>query len=98
MEGIFIFGCIGTIDSLMRLWGAPRLVAVLGTATVAVVINLLYSYLLWRRAIDQVRNIRVILVQRRRDQHAAKKFFRKLLKGLAYAPQVIITDQPTSWR
>jgi putative transposase len=32
-------------------------------------------------------------VQRRRDQKAAKKFFRKLLKGLTYVPRVIITDK-----
>ena len=38
-----------------------------------------------------------ILVQRRLDTHAAKKFFRKLLKGLAYASRVIITDQLKSY-
>jgi putative transposase len=47
---------------------------------------------LWR-AVDQDGHILDILVQRRRDTHAAKKFFHKLLKGLAYAPRVIITDQ-----
>jgi putative transposase len=47
---------------------------------------------LWR-AVDQEGHILDILVQRRRDTHAAKTFFRKLLKGLAYAPRVIITDQ-----
>jgi putative transposase len=30
---------------------------------------------------------------RRRDKKAAKKFFRKLLKGLRYVPRVIITDK-----
>ena len=35
---------------------------------------------LWR-AVDQDGNVLDILVQRRRDKHAAKKFFRKLLKG-----------------
>jgi putative transposase len=38
-----------------------------------------------------------ILVQRRRDKHTAKKLFRKLLKGLAYAPRVLITDQLRSY-
>ena len=38
-----------------------------------------------------------ILVQRRRDTRAAKKFFRKLLKGLAYVPRVIITDKLKSY-
>ena len=36
---------------------------------------------LWR-AVDQDGHVLDILVQRRRDKHAAKKFFRKLLKGL----------------
>jgi putative transposase len=51
---------------------------------------------LWR-AVDQDGNILDILVQRRRDKHAAKKFFRKLLKGLASVPRVIITDKLTSY-
>src|SRR5262249_11106691 len=46
---------------------------------------------LWR-AVDQDGNVLDILVQRRRDKRAAKKFFRKLLKGLSYVPRVIITD------
>ncbi|GHO50477.1 hypothetical protein KSX_86400 [Ktedonospora formicarum] len=32
-------------------------------------------------------------VQSRRNTQAAKRFFRKLLKGLKYAPHVIITDK-----
>jgi putative transposase len=36
-------------------------------------------------------------VQRRRDKHAAKTFFRKLLKGLTYVPRVIVTDQLKSY-
>jgi putative transposase len=40
---------------------------------------------LWR-AVDQDGNVLDILVQRRRDKKAAKKFFRKLLKGLTYTP------------
>jgi putative transposase len=51
---------------------------------------------LWR-AVDQEGNILDILVQRRRDKHAAKKFFRKLLKGLVYVPRVIITDKLASY-
>ena len=38
-----------------------------------------------------------ILVQRRRHKKAAKKFFRKLLKGLTYVPRVIITDKLQSY-
>jgi putative transposase len=51
---------------------------------------------LWR-AVDQEGNIRDILVQRRRNKHAAKKFFRKLLKGLTYVPRVLITDKLKSY-
>ena len=51
---------------------------------------------LWR-PVDQDGNVLDILVQRRRDKHAAKKFFRKLLKGLTYVPRVIITDKRKSY-
>lgn len=51
---------------------------------------------LWR-AVDQHGHVLDILVQRRRDKKAAKKFFRKLLKGLRYVPRVIITDQLKSY-
>ena len=47
---------------------------------------------LWR-AVDQEGKVLDILVQRRRDKRAAKKFFRKLLKGLTYVPRVIVTDK-----
>ena len=46
---------------------------------------------------DQGGNILDILVQRRRDKQAAKKFFRKLLKGLTYVPRVIVTDKLKSY-
>jgi transposase-like protein len=51
---------------------------------------------LWR-AVDQDGYVLDILVQRRRDKKAAKKFFRKLWKGLTYVPRVIITDQLKSY-
>jgi putative transposase len=51
---------------------------------------------LWR-AVDQDGHVLDILVQGRRDKQAAKKFFRKLLKGLTYVPRVIITDQLKSY-
>ena len=47
---------------------------------------------LWR-AVDQDGNILDVLVQRGRDQTAAKQFFRKWLEDLTYVPRVIITDQ-----
>ena len=51
---------------------------------------------LWR-AVDQDGDVLDILVQSRRDKKAAQKFFRKLLKGLRYAPRVIITDKLKSY-
>jgi putative transposase len=51
---------------------------------------------LWR-AVDQDGNVLDILVQSRRNKRAAKKFFRKLLKGLTYVPRVIITDKLKSY-
>jgi len=38
-----------------------------------------------------------ILVQRRRDKRAAKRFFRHLLKGAQYVPGVVITDKRASY-
>jgi len=51
---------------------------------------------LWR-AVDQDGEVLDILVQPRRNKQAAKKFFRKLLKGLQYIPRVIITDKLGSY-
>jgi putative transposase len=51
---------------------------------------------LWR-AVDQDGHVLDILVQRRRNKKAAKKFFRKLLKGCQYVPRVLITDQLKSY-
>jgi putative transposase len=51
---------------------------------------------LWR-AVDQDGHVLDILVQRRRDKKAAKKFFRRLLKGCQYVPRVIITDKLKSY-
>jgi putative transposase len=51
---------------------------------------------LWRAA-DQDDNVLDILVQNRRHKRAAKKCFRKLLKGLTYVPRVIITDKGNSY-
>jgi putative transposase len=51
---------------------------------------------LWR-AVDQDGDVLDILVQSHRDKKAAKKFFRKLLKGLQYVPNVIITDKLRSY-
>jgi putative transposase len=55
-----------------------------------------HIHYLWR-AVDQDGEVLDIVVQTRRDKKAAKKFFRKLLKGLRYAPRVIITDKLKSY-
>jgi hypothetical protein len=52
---------------------------------------------LWR-AVDQHGDVLDILVQSRRNAVAAKRFFRKLLKGLQYVPRVIVTDQLGSYQ
>ncbi|GHO70463.1 IS6 family transposase [Ktedonobacter sp. SOSP1-52] len=51
---------------------------------------------LWR-AVDQHGNVLDILVQSQRNKKAAKRFFRKLLKGLLSVPRVIITDKLKSY-
>src|ERR1700692_4610368 len=51
---------------------------------------------LWR-AVDQDGVVLDILVQRRRDGNAAKRFFRRLLRGLQYVPRVIVTDKLRSY-
>jgi len=38
-----------------------------------------------------------ILVQSRRSAKAAKRFFRKLLRGLQYVPRLIVTDKLKSY-
>jgi putative transposase len=53
-------------------------------------------YYLWR-VVDQEGNVLDILMLRRRDNQAAKKFFRKLLKSLTYIPRVLITDKLPSY-
>jgi putative transposase len=54
------------------------------------------THSLWR-AVDQDGNVLDILVQSRRNKKAAKRFFRKLLKGLHSVPRVIITDKLKSY-
>ncbi len=51
---------------------------------------------LWR-AVDQDGDVVDILVQRRRGANAAKRFFRKLLKGQGSEPRWLITDKPRSY-
>ncbi len=51
---------------------------------------------LWR-AVDQDGEVLDILVQPRRNKGAAKRFFRKLPRGLQYVPRVIVTDKLGSY-
>ena len=52
---------------------------------------------LWR-AVDQDGSVLDILVQPRRNKRAATRFFRKLLRGLKYAPRIVVTDKLASYR
>jgi putative transposase len=54
------------------------------------------QHYLWR-AVDQDGVVLDVLVQPRRDAKAAKRFFRRLLKGLQYVPRVIVTDKLRSY-
>ena len=51
----------------------------------------------WGQAVDQDDNVLDILVQSRRNKQAAKKVFRKVLKGLPYVLRVVITDKLKSY-
>jgi putative transposase len=51
---------------------------------------------LWR-AVDQDGDVLDILVQSRRNRHAAARFFRKLLKRQACVPRRLITDKLRSY-
>ena len=52
---------------------------------------------LWR-AVDQDGNVLDVLLQSHRNAVAAKRFFRKLLKGLRYVPRVLVTDKLGSYQ
>jgi putative transposase len=51
---------------------------------------------LWR-AVDQDGIVLDILVQSRRHAGAAKRFFKRLLRGLQYVPRVLVTDKLRSY-
>ena len=51
---------------------------------------------LWR-AVDQEGQVLDILLQTHRDKRAAKRFFKRLLKGLRYVPRVVVTDKLRSY-
>jgi len=49
------------------------------------------------RAVDQEGEVVDSLVQKHRDQRAAKRFFRKLVKGLHYGPRLSVPDKVGSY-
>ena len=49
------------------------------------------------RAVDQDNNVIDILVQKRRDKRAAKRFFRKMLKHQGQSPRRMVTDKLKSY-
>ena len=51
---------------------------------------------LWR-AVDDQGEVLDVLVQRRRDKHAARKLMRKLLRKQGFAPTVVATDKLRSY-
>ena len=51
---------------------------------------------LWR-AVDQEGEVLDILVQSKRNTHAPKRSFKKLLKGLRYSPRRLMTDKLSSY-
>src|ERR671927_1624273 len=51
---------------------------------------------LWR-AVDRHGTVLDVLVQSRRSAKAAKRFFKKLLKGLQYVPRLLVTDKLKSY-
>lgn len=99
------------IQNLLILWNALRLMVLLA-ATTGLRRSELFA-LKWSdidftdRMINVSRSIDGevfgncktlgILVQSRRDKKAAKKFFRRLLKGLRYVPCMIVTDKLKSY-
>jgi putative transposase len=54
------------------------------------------KYYLWR-AVDSEGNVLDVLLQRRRDTGAAKRFFYKLLKKQGFVPRVMVTDKLKSY-
>ncbi len=107
-ELLFVRGIIVTYESI-RKWcrnfgrqyanqlrcRRPRLDGTWHLGEVFLTINGERHYL-WS-AVDQDGNMLHILVQGRRDKIAAKKFFRKLLKGCQCVPRVIVTDKLKSY-
>jgi putative transposase len=54
-------------------------------------------YWLWR-AVDEQGQVLDILMQKHRDTKAAKKFFRKIMRKVGFAPKVVVTDKLKSYQ
>ena len=104
LQAIVELGCTRRHRATAWLW--TRLIcnevgnfqpALLGKIQAALTIRIQgVQHYLWR-AVDQDGVVLDILVQDRRDAKAAKRFFRRLLKGLQYVPRVIVTDKLRSY-
>ncbi len=55
------------------------------------------KHYLWR-AVDQQGQILDLLVQKRRNTQAAKKFFKKIIKKEGFIPRVVVTDKLKSYK
>ncbi len=84
-----------TREGHVRFWGRAEVGFLRATRQVFVRIRGVQHYL-WR-AVDQDGVVLDFLVQPRRDAKAAKRFLRRLLKGLQYVPRVIVTDKLRSY-
>ncbi len=51
----------------------------------------------WWRAVDRDGVVLDIVVQERRDQHAAERFLRRVLAGEEHEPRVVVTDKLASY-
>jgi putative transposase len=54
-------------------------------------------YWLWR-AVDEEGQVLDILMQKHRDTEAAKRFFKKIIKKVGFAPKVVVTDKLKSYQ
>ena len=54
-------------------------------------------YWLWR-AVDKESEVLDIIMKKHHDTEAAKRFFRKIIKKVGFAPKVVVTDKLKSYQ
>ena len=84
---------MGFARSLRRREGRPGDTWFIDAVFVTIGGELHYTW----RAVDQDAGALDIFVQKHRNKCAAKRFFRKLLKGLRVVPRKIVTDKLQSY-